>query len=394
MKDTPVSERIRIAFAGRRNAGKSSLINAFTSQEVSIVSDVPGTTTDPVSKTMELFPLGPVVITDTAGLDDTGVLGELRTAKTEGIIDRSDMVFVVISSEFSDLSLEKELMARLRKAGTDHIVCMTKSDLGPGREALLEKELETRVFPVSSTEGTGIEELRIYAGKMRSEGSKPRTILEGLCSPGSKVLMITPIDESAPKGRMILPQVMTLRDSMDRHCICACVQPQEYPEALEIFRPDLCITDSQAFAFVDQATPESLRLTSFSILMARAKGDLSLFYEGAQAIDSLTDHSRILIAEACTHHVQKNDIGTGLIPDKLRKYTGKSLVFEKSSGADFPSDLSDYDLVIHCGGCMISARDMRLRQNKARDRGVPMTNYGVLLAKLGGILERAAGWLL
>ncbi|MBO4548034.1 MAG: GTP-binding protein, partial [Abditibacteriota bacterium] len=287
MKDTPVSERIRIVFAGRRNAGKSSLINAFTSQEVSIVSDVPGTTTDPVSKTMELFPLGPVVITDTAGLDDTGVLGSLRTARTDAAIERADIVFLVISSEFTDLSMEKELIERLRKTGTAFLVCMSKCDLAPEKQALLEKELDTAVFPVCSLDGSGVEELRVHSGKMQTADSKPRTILEGLCQSGSRVLMVTPIDESAPKGRMILPQVMTLRDCMDKHCICACVQPEEYPEALEIFRPDLCITDSQAFAYVDQATGGSRLITSFSILMARAKGDLSLFYSGAMAADSL-----------------------------------------------------------------------------------------------------------
>ncbi len=394
MQDTPVSERKRITFIGRRNAGKSSLINAVTAQQVSIVSHIPGTTTDPVNKTMEFFPLGPVVITDTAGLDDEGELGSLRIKRTNEILDKTDIAVIVIPADYTDLSLEKEIIKDIRRKNILYILCLSKTDLFPNKEDSLKAELGAGICSVSSVTGKGLDELRSVISKTGASLEKPRTMLDGLCGDGSRVLLVTPIDESAPVGRMILPQVMAIRDSLDKHSLCMCVQPQELRTAYDAFKPDICITDSQAFEHVARTLPVEQKLTGFSILMARVKGELELFYKGAQAIDSLTDGSRILIAEACTHHVQKNDIGTSLIPDKLLSYTKKELVFEKTAGNAFPEDPRDYSLIIHCGGCMLTRTAMCYRQQTASEAGVPMTNYGIILAKLAGILDRAAEWLI
>ena len=394
MQDTPISERKRITFIGRRNAGKSSLINAITSQQVSIVSEIPGTTTDPVNKTMEFFPLGPVIITDTAGIDDIGELGELRIKRTNDILAKTDIAVIVIPSDQNDLSIEKQLKDDLSSKNILYIVCMSKSDLYPDNQCRIAAEMKTDVCSVSSLTGNGIEDIRNLIARTGASLEKPRTILDGLCFAGSRILMVTPIDQSAPVGRMILPQVMTLRDCMDKHGICMCVQPDELEEAALLFKPDLCITDSQAFEQISRTLSPDQKLTGFSILMARAKGDLSLFYRGAQAVDDLKDGNRILIAEACTHHVQKNDIGTSLIPDKLSEYTKKHLVFEKTAGEAFPEDPEGYSLIIHCGGCMLTPAAMHYRQITAAKAQIPMTNYGIILAKLSGILDRAAKWLI
>ncbi|MBQ7258313.1 MAG: [Abditibacteriota bacterium] len=385
MNETAIAERVRISFFGRRNVGKSSLINAIANQNLSIVSPVPGTTTDPVNKTMELLPLGPVVLTDTAGLDDEGELGQIRVLKTNEVFNKTDIGIIVFDLSQKDLSLEEQLIDKFKAAGKPYILVGNKQDLGSISENFSHKE---KVYFVSASQKKGIEELKEAIGKIKITDDNP-SLLSGIAEKGKVIVLVCPIDDSAPKGRLILPQVMAVRDILDNNGICLVVQPGELKKTLEKITPYIVITDSQAFREVAQTVPNEIKLTSFSILMARHKGDLAPLVEGANVIDNLEDGDKILIAEACTHHAQKNDIGKVQIPKKLSEKTGKNLVFEYVAGISFPENLSDYKLIIHCGGCMISRTMMIYRQNLAGEAKVPMTNYGVLLAKLSGILDRA-----
>ena len=384
MTETPVSERIRITFLGRTNVGKSSLISLITNQNLSIVSPTPGTTTDPVRKTMELLPLGPVVIVDTAGLDDESELGKLRINKTDEELNKTDIAVIVCAIDQKDFSFEEKIISTLKEKKIPYVVVVNKDD---NNLKSLSFEISEEILWTSTLKKTGIEELKNKIASLKPNKNNV-TFLEGLVSQNDIIMLVCPIDGSAPKGRLIMPQVMALRDILDKNGVAVTVQPSELEEALKKITPKLVITDSQAFKIVNSIVPKNIPLTSFSILMARYKGDLKGLLEGANVVDSLQDGDKILIAEACTHHAQKNDIGKVQIPKKLLEYTGKNLIFEHISGGSFPENLSEYKLIIHCGGCMISRTMMLYRQNLAWKKRVPITNYGVILAKLTGILNR------
>lgn len=381
----PRGERTHIAFFGRRNVGKSSLVNAVTNQALSIVSDTPGTTTDPVKKAMELLPLGPVVIVDTPGLDDTGELGEKRVARTRRVLGEADIAVVVTDTKAELGELEKELISQIRDYEIPFLVVRNKADLMGRRMEPGEGELFT-----SAKEGTGIEELKERLGAMRGK-EQERRFMEGLLSPGMLVVLVCPIDESAPKGRLILPQQMALREILNAGAVAIVVRETELKEALrEAARlPDLVVTDSQVFKEVAELLPEKVRLTSFSILMAEYKGFLEAAVQGVSRMTKLLDGDTVLVAEGCTHHRQCGDIGTVKLPKWLREYTGRQLRFESCSGDDFPEDLSPYALVIHCGGCMLTEREVTRRMRSALRQGVPFTNYGTVIAEVKGTLRRS-----
>lgn len=383
MRETPIGDRIRISFFGRRNVGKSSLINAISNQNLSIISDYPGTTTDPVSKTMEILPLGPVVLTDTAGIDDEGDLGILRIEKTREVLNKTDVCIVVCDINQKDISKEIELIEKIKSLNKPYIFVVNKDDNNT------KKFIDTNYNPlfVSSVNKLGIEELKNKIGSLKINEEQV-SFLEGIASENKIIVLVCPIDESAPKNRLIMPQVMAIRDILDKKGICISVVPSQLERVINMVKPDLVITDSQAFKEVNEILPVHIPLTSFSVLMAKFKGDLEEFVKGADLVDNLQNGDKILIAEACTHHAQKNDIGRVQIPNKLKKYTGKDLIFDYISGISFPDNLNDYKLIIHCGGCMISRTMMIYRQNLSKSKGVPMTNYGVLLAKLNGIKIR------
>ena len=382
MNQTPSSERIHIAFFGRRNVGKSSLVNAFTGQTLSVVSDVKGTTTDPVSKAMELLPLGPVLIIDTPGFDDEGALGQLRVQRTLKIFDQADIVLLVTDATKPLSAQETAFLEKVRRRGLPYLLVRNKADLpdaAPG-EGLL----------TSAVTGQGIEELRQCVAALTVE-EKRRPLVADLLSPGDTVVLVVPIDKAAPKGRLILPQQQAIRDILDAGAgafVCRDTELEATLAAL-LKPPRLVITDSQVFDKVDAIVPETVPLTSFSILMARYKGDLPLLAEGIRGLENLKDGDRILIAEGCTHHRQCEDIGTVKLPRLLRRYTGIEPEFVFASGSDFPEDLSAFKWVIHCGGCMQTHRQLQHRLDQCREAGVPVTNYGLLLAHLNGILERA-----
>lgn len=395
MQDTPQAERVHIGIFGRRNAGKSSLMNALTGQETALVSPIPGTTTDPVSKAMEILPLGPVLLIDTAGLDDSGELGRERVRRSLETLPRCDLVLLVVESgrSASELDAESEFIARCRQQESQVIAVFTRTDEGapdPGLVRAATLRWNCPVSLVSSTTGDGIHALRelIAANVVPDDALR---IIPDRIAGGQLVVLVVPIDTAAPKGRLILPQVQTIRDLLDRDALALVVKERELPQALIALAapPALVVTDSQAFQKVAADTPPDVPLTSFSILFARYKGDLGAYLEGIRKIGELRDGDRILIAEACTHHVQADDIGTVKIPRWLRQATGKELVFEKKSGKDFPADLGNYALVIHCGGCMLNRRAVVNRINIARSNGVPITNYGMVIAWSFGILERA-----
>lgn len=390
MKDTAVAERIRITFFGRRNAGKSSLINAVANQDLAIVSPVAGTTADPVSKTMELLPLGPVILTDTAGIDDEGDLGALRMQKTYDVLPKTDIGIVVCDINQIDFDYENKIIEKLKSANKPYIIAVNKDDNNAGKFSLV-KESEKTVF-VSALHKIGIEKLKEQIGKIQLVNNR-KTFLQGIAEENRLIVLVCPIDESAPKGRLIMPQVMAVRDVLDKKGICITVQPSQLKQTLDLVTPYIVITDSQAFGQVSKIVPEKIFLTSFSVLMAMYKSDIYPLIEGAEKVDNLKDGDKILIAEACTHHAQKNDIGRVQIPKKLREYTGKNLTFEHISGGTFPENLSDYSLIIHCGGCMISETFMKYRQDLAKEYHIPMTNYGIVLAKLNGILDRVISFL-
>jgi len=390
---TPSSERVHISIFGRRNSGKSSLINALTNQSLAIVSDVPGTTTDPVSKSMEILPIGPVIVTDTAGIDDVGELGRMRVEKTLRLLENTDLAILIIESGSEPDEFEEDLVTKIKDREIPILICATKMDLAPDSSAVRKwaTEHSALFIPVSSTTREGIEQLKAALGELSPTGISEPAIIGDLITGGDIVVLVVPIDKAAPKGRLILPQVMTIRDALDHDAIAITVKERELRACLDGLsrKPKLVITDSQAFLKVDADTPKGIWMTSFSILMARYRGDLAAFVAGASAIDKLKIGDRVLISEGCTHHQQADDIGRVQIPRWLRQLVGGDLEFGFSSGRDFPPDFDGYDLIVHCGGCMINRREMLYRQRVASDAGVPMTNYGVLLAKVHGILDRA-----
>lgn len=393
MNQTPSGERMHISIFGRRNAGKSSVINALTGQGVAIVSDVAGTTTDPVTKAMEILPIGPVVITDTAGIDDIGALGELRVEKTLRVLEKTDLAVLVIEAGLTPSEWEDELAKRVKDRGVPMIVVANKIDLSPD-VAAIENWARDKTLPfvaVSAATGAGIEDLKNAMISSAPEGFAEPTIIGDLINPGDIVVLVVPIDKAAPKGRLILPQVMTLRDALDNDAYAMVVKERELRSALDSLsrKPKLVITDSQVFLKVAADTPPDVWMTSFSILMARYKGNLDEFVAGARALKTLKPGDRILIAEGCTHHRQGDDIGTVQIPRWLRQAVGGDLEFGFSSGIEFPPDIESYKLIIHCGSCTLNRREVMFRQRQAKQKGIPMTNYGVVLASVHGILDRA-----
>ena len=386
---TPASERVHIALLGRTNAGKSAMLNCLAKQDVAIVSDTPGTTTDPVQKPMELTGMGAVVIIDTPGLDDNTTLGKERMARTSKMLDRTDIAVVLFTDEGIDTELR--IIEECRTREIPVVVALNQVDRIANREALIariEEATKQRVIATSTTTGEGIEALR--EAIIETRPAEERLITEGFCKAGDRVLLVMPQDKSAPKGRLIQPQVQTIRELLDRGCIPICCTPDRMAEALAALAtpPELIITDSQAFNEVYQLKPEASTLTSFSILFARYKGDIALFTEGVKALKGITEASRILIAEACSHTPQNEDIGRVKLPRLLRKRFGEGLTIEIVGGADYPEDLTPYDLVIHCGACMFNRKHVLSRVERARKQGVAITNYGVILAALTGILDR------
>ncbi len=389
---TPSAERLHLALLGRRNAGKSSLLNALAGQQVAIVSPQPGTTTDPVSKAMELLPLGPVLLTDTPGLDDEGALGELRVERGLRALARTDLGLLLVEAGLTPGPLEEEVVRRAREGGTALVVVSSKSDRGdPAATAAWARERRLPHVATSATTGAGLDALRAALIETAPKGSPETGLLADLVQAGDLVVLVVPIDQAAPKGRLILPQVMTLRELLDRDAWGLVVKERELAVALRSLPrpPRLVITDSQAFLKVAADTPRAVPLTSFSILMARYRGDLPAFVEGARALRDLRQGDRVLVAEGCTHHRQADDIGSVQIPRWLRQLVGGELDVRFTSGRDFPADLADYRLVVHCGACTLARREVLERQRQAHAAGVPMTNYGLLLACVHGILERA-----
>ena len=403
LNDTPSGERIHIGFFGRRNAGKSSIVNAVTGQDLAVVSQVAGTTTDPVRKAMELLPLGPVLIIDTPGFDDEGALGELRVQKTRKILGETDIAILVVDGSRGLCTCDRELLDLFAEKKIPCILAENKIDLVSSQESAPASKTETERVPdsvqfhvrASAKTGEGIQELKekigdLYRAWKAGQGAEPRLVSD-LLQPGDLVILVIPIDKAAPKGRLILPQQQVIRDILDAGCSVLCTQTEGVTRTLEGLRtpPAMVITDSQAFAEVQKAVPESIPLTSFSILMARYKGFLETAALGAAHIDRLQDGDRVLIAEGCTHHRQCDDIGTVKLPRWLRTRTGREIVIETSSGTGFPEDLTKYALVIHCGGCMLNAREMQSRIGRAVAQGVPVTNYGTAIAFMNGILNRS-----
>ena len=375
------SERLHIAFFGCRNAGKSSLVNAVTNQNLSVVSDIKGTTTDPVKKAMELLPIGPVVIMDTAGLDDEGKLGELRIEKTIEVLGKTDIAVLVVDSTVGLSDYDNKIVKIFKERKLPHVVIHNKSDLI--------KKRKKKLIYTSAKTGEGINELRELLGKIANENKKEKYIIRDWLHAGDIVILVIPIDESAPKGRIILPQQNVLREVLDVHASAICVQPDELKEILNKINPYLVITDSQVFNKIKDIVPKNITLTSFSILMANYRGELKSLVDSAKVISELKENDIVLISEACTHHRQCNDIGTVKLPKWIKEYTSKNVNFEFTQGGEFPSDLSKYKLIIHCGGCMINEAEMKTRQKRAKEQNVPMVNYGMAIAYMNGILDRA-----
>lgn len=383
---TASAERVHIGFFGLRNAGKSSVVNAVTGQNLAVVSDVKGTTTDPVKKAMELLPIGPVVIIDTPGIDDEGELGEKRVEKTLQILGKTDVAVLVVDALKGKQTDDENLISQFIKRNIPYIVVYNKSDLFDGDLSLKDNELF-----VSALNNKGINELKERIGELSKIKGEPKYIVSDLIKKGDIVVLCTPIDESAPKGRIILPQQMTLRDILDANATAIFCQPEELAGTLSELskKPALVITDSQVFGKVSEIVPDDILLTSFSILMARYKGELSALCEGAKSLSNIKDGDKILISEGCTHHRQCNDIGTVKLPGWIKKYTGAQPEFVFTSGGDFPVDLSGFSLVVHCGGCMLNEREMKNRLNIATEQSVPIVNYGVAIAQMNGILKRS-----
>jgi len=385
LNNTPSSERTHIGIFGKRNAGKSSLINAITSQNIAIVSDVLGTTTDPVFKAMELLPLGPVVIIDTPGLDDEGELGKKRIEKALSILDKTDIAVLVTDAKTGLTDEDKSLVKKFTEKNIAHVIVYNKADL-------TENETHDKnALYVSAKTGKNIDKLKKILSLLKPDKTEEKRLIGDLIKKDDIIVLVTPIDESAPKGRLILPQQQAIRDILDSGAIAVVSREHELSSTLKSLskKPALCITDSQAFKLVDSIVPEDIPLTSFSILFARKKGDLKTLTNGAKALESLCDGDKILISEGCTHHRQCGDIGTVKLPNWILNHTKKQLNFEFTSGGEFPENLDGYKLIVHCGGCMLTERTVKNRMEKAKEAGVPMTNYGTVIAYVNGILERS-----
>lgn len=406
MQQLQKSERPHIAFFGCTNSGKSSLVNAIVNQKLSIVSDIKGTTTDSVSKSMEILPLGPVVIIDTAGVNDLSELGEQRTQKTKEVLDKTDIAVLVIDSAVGENEFDKNLISEFETRKIPYLIVYNKFDITPSQPcldlfaingtSLRSRPLLTGRSPsregvmfVSALTGDGVNELKEKIGHLINDNKKEKFIIKDRLSSGDIVIMVIPIDESAPKGRIILPQQNTLREILDTHAIAICIQPNELSSILKTITPKLIITDSQVFNEVKNIVPENIILTSFSILMANYKGELDILVNGAKKISELKDGDKVLISEGCTHHRQCNDIGTVKLPNWIKKYTGKNIEFEFTQGGEFPQDLSEYALIVHCGGCMLNEAEMKSRLQKASEQNIPIVNYGMAIAYMNGILERS-----
>ena len=386
LHDTVSAERFHIGFFGMRNAGKSSVVNAVTGQDLAVVSDVKGTTTDPVKKAMELLPLGPVVIIDTPGLDDEGDLGELRVKKAKQILAQTDIAVLVVDAVKGLDTIDRELIALFEAKKLPYIVAYNKADLLAERAALNDHEIY-----ISAVTKENITQLKEKIGAFAKGIENTKYIVANLLSPGDMAVLVIPIDESAPKGRLILPQQQTIREILDAHCAFTACQHTELKETLAALavKPKLVITDSQAFEAVSKDTPDDVMLTSFSILFARYKGDLRTLVQGAAQLSRLRSGDKVLISEGCTHHRQCNDIGTVKMPGWIEKFSGVKPEFYFTSGTEFPDDPSEYALIVHCGGCMLNEKEMKHRINKAAAAGVPIVNYGIAIAQMHGILERS-----
>ena len=406
LNSTPSANRVHIGFFGRRNAGKSSVVNAVTGQELAVVSDTKGTTTDPVYKSMELLPIGPVMIIDTPGFDDEGALGELRVRKTKQVLNKTDIAVLVVDATEGKKQCDEELILIFKEKEIPYIIVNNKADLLS--DEISEKVCQNNVSEqrkaeqnallssgqeqyVSALTGAGIYELKECIGKLTPNEDMTLKIVGDLLHPGDFVVLVVPIDSAAPKGRLILPQQQTIRDVLEANAAAIVVKESELKQTLEQLgrSPAMVITDSQVFERVSEEVSEEIPLTSFSILMARYKGYLETAVNGVAAIDHLKDGDKILISEGCTHHRQCDDIGTVKIPRWLKQHTGKELIIETSSGTEFPEDLTSYALVIHCGGCMLNEREVKYRMKCAEDQKVPFTNYGIAIAQMKGILKRS-----
>lgn len=387
---TPSSERVHIGIFGRRNAGKSSLINALTSQNLAIVSDFKGTTTDPVYKAMELLPLGPVMIIDTPGIDDEGALGQLRIQKAYQVLNKTDIAVLVIDAACGYSAEDKKLLEHIQDKNIPCVIVFNKCDLLTAEQTSDLSKQNPKAFFVSSATKQQIHELKELLASLKPQ-QQDKELVGDLINRGDIIILVTPIDSAAPKGRLILPQQQVLRNILDNNALALVVQEDELSAALQKLsvKSRLVITDSQAFEKVAQVVPEDIPLTSFSILFARYKGNLSAAVAGVQALDDIQDGDRILISEGCTHHRQCNDIGTVKLPGWIKKYTGKNPVFSFSSGTEFPADLTSYKLIVHCGGCMLNEKEMMHRGKCAAKQNIPMTNYGILIAHIHGILKRS-----
>jgi [FeFe] hydrogenase H-cluster maturation GTPase HydF len=386
LNETPSSERVHIGIFGRRNAGKSSLLNAITGQPLAVVSETAGTTTDPVRKSMEILPIGPVLLIDTPGIDDAGELGEKRVEKARQVLRQTDVAVLVVDASLGKNGDDLELLRLFEKNGIPHVTARNKCDLA----ASVPEDGGDDVY-VSAVTGRGIEKLKEKIAALARADDEKLRIAGDLLHPADFAVLVVPIDKAAPKGRLILPQQQTIRDILEADATAIVVKEYELRDTLNSLgkRPRMVITDSQVFAKVSADTPPDIPLTSFSILMARYKGILDSAVEGVAELDKISDGDKILIAEGCTHHRQCDDIGTVKLPRWIRQYTGKKPEFKFSSGGEFPSDLSPYRLIVHCGGCMLNEREMRYRQREASSRGVPMTNFGILIAHTQGILKRS-----
>lgn len=386
LHDVVSAERLHIGFFGMRNAGKSSLVNAVTGQQLAVVSDVKGTTTDPVKKAMELLPLGPVVIIDTPGLDDEGELGLLRVKKAKEILTKTDIAVLVVDSTIGLSALDEELVKSFKNRNIPYVIVHNKADLLTERA-----ELGNDCLYASSLTGEGIHALKETLGAFAKKKKNPTVLISDLISPGDLVVLVVPIDESAPKGRLILPQQLTIRDILDHNAIAITCQDSQLKQTLSALsqKPKLVVTDSQVFGKVSKDVPDDIPLTSFSILMARYKGDLPVLIHGAAALSNLKDGDHILISEGCTHHRQCNDIGTVKIPHWIESFSGAKLHFSFTSGGDFPEDLSQFALIVHCGGCMLNETEMKHRIERASSAGIPIVNYGIAIAQIHGILKRS-----
>ena len=397
MNQTPASERVHISFFGKRNAGKSSVINAVTGQDLAIVSSVMGTTTDPVYKSMELLPLGPVVVIDTPGIDDEGELGALRVRKSYQVLNKTDIAILVVDSTTGKGEEEFALLHKFHEKHIPYLVVYNKIDLlSVEKIKNLAMSVRAGEVLVSAADGMNIQELKEKIATLKPEDKHQYPLIQDLIEPLDLVILVVPIDKAAPKGRLILPQQQTIRDILERGALSLVVRDTELKSTLDHFLaqgvcPKLVVTDSQAFARVSKDVPENITLTSFSILFARYKGELETQLKGVAALSSIEDGDHILIAEGCTHHRQCGDIGTCKMPEWIRNYTGKEPVFEFTSGTEFPDDVSSYKMVVHCGGCMLNEREMKYRIACCQDQGVPITNYGILIAQVTGILKRSLG---